>query len=235
LYVEVDRATAAAFGITPATVDQRALRLVRPAHRLDRLHPVEPVIASSWEAGPPRSQAVAPVPRLDSTCPRPVAARAGRSPSPPIRVGARGVGRRSRVKPPGAVPKPATVSFNLAPGRLPWARPVDAIAAAGRRTSDCPRGHGEQASRVPRSPFQALALGTSCFLILAAPSPRFLHHPGRALRGATSTRSRSSPPCPPPGVGRAAGPLMACHEDLGIIGIIGIILLIGHRGRRTRS
>ena len=39
----VDRATAARFGITLATHRQRALRRLRPAHRLDHLYAIEPV------------------------------------------------------------------------------------------------------------------------------------------------------------------------------------------------
>ncbi len=39
----IDRATASRFGITPATVDNALYELVRPAHRLDHLHAVQPV------------------------------------------------------------------------------------------------------------------------------------------------------------------------------------------------
>ncbi len=44
VYIEIDRPTAARFGITPATVGRQcAVRRVRPTHHLDDLHAVEPV------------------------------------------------------------------------------------------------------------------------------------------------------------------------------------------------
>ena len=42
-YVDIDRDTAARFGITAGDGRRRALRRLRPAHHLDHLHPVEPV------------------------------------------------------------------------------------------------------------------------------------------------------------------------------------------------
>ena len=48
--IVIDRATASRFGITPATVDNVALRCVRPAHHIDDLHAIEPVLASSWRS-----------------------------------------------------------------------------------------------------------------------------------------------------------------------------------------
>jgi len=114
----------------------------------------------------------------------------------------------------------ATVSFNLAPGASLGAA-VDAITAAGREI-------GLPASMASSFQGAALAfqasLANELFLILAALAAVYIIlgvlyesyvHPVTIL----ST-------LPSAGVGALLA-LMICREDLGIIGIIGIILLIG--------
>ena len=153
---------------------QRAVRRLRPAHRLDHLHPVQPV---------PRD----PGGRPGAAARRWTALNAIYLPSSPSthRPGAALGHRQRRASRPaplqishlGQFPA-TTISFNLAPGASLGAA-VDAIQQAEKR--DRPAGQlRHQPSRARRAAFQA-SLANELLLILAAIVDD-LHRAGRALR-----------------------------------------------------
>ena len=113
----------ARFGITPATDRQRALRFLRPAHRLDHLHQVEPVPRDPGS----RSGAA----ELAGVAERHLSALLGRQSTPvPLAVIAK---MREETAPLqiahlGQFPS-AMISFNLAPGAS-LGEAVDAIKQA---------------------------------------------------------------------------------------------------------
>jgi multidrug efflux pump len=214
VYVEVDRATAGRFGITPATVDNALYdsfgqRIVSTVFTQSNQYRV------ILEADPALQQSLQSLGSI--YLPSSVAA-SGQVPLSAI-ASVREESAPLAVNHLGQFPA-ATVSFNLAPGASLGAA-VDAIAAAGRDV-------GLPASMASSFQGAALAfqasLSNELFLILAALAAVYIIlgvlyesyiHPITIL----ST-------LPSAGVGALLA-LMACHEDLGIIGIIGIILLIG--------
>ena len=125
-YVQIDRADRGAVRDHPGDGRQCALRLVRAAHRLDDLHPVEPV------PGDPRSRsgnaAIAELARLDLSA---VLDRAnGQVPLSAIARVVRSRRAPLQIDHLGQFPS-ATVSFNLAPGAS-LGEAVDAIKQAER-------------------------------------------------------------------------------------------------------
>jgi multidrug efflux pump len=214
LYVEVDRATAGRFGITPATVDNALYdsfgpRIVSTVFTQTNQYRV------ILEADPALQQSVQSLASiylpssvaLGGEVPLSAIARVREQPAP------------LAINHLGQFPS-ATVSFNLAPGAS-LGTAVKAIAQAGRDI-------GLPASMT--SSFQGAALAfqaslrNELFLILAALATVYIIlgvlyesyiHPITIL----ST-------LPSAGVGALLA-LMMAGEDLGIIGIIGIILLIG--------
>jgi multidrug efflux pump len=197
VYVEVDRATAGRFGITPATVDNALYdsfgqRIVSTVFTQSNQYRV------ILEADPALQQSLQSLGSI--YLPSSVAA-SGQVPLSAI-ASVREESAPLAVNHLGQFPA-ATVSFNLAPGASLGAA-VDAIAAAGRDV-------GLPASMA--SSFQGAALA-AVYIILGVLYESYIH-PITIL----ST-------LPSAGVGALLA-LMACHEDLGIIGIIGIILLIG--------
>ena len=107
----IDRDTAGALRHHAGDDRQRALRCLRPAHRLDHLHPVQPVPRD------PRGRAR----RCSTRCSR--STRSICRPRPAQRPGA-AVGDRQRARADrrrcrstiSASSRPTTISFNLAPG-----------------------------------------------------------------------------------------------------------------------
>jgi multidrug efflux pump len=214
VYVEVDRATAGRFGITPATVDNALYdsfgqRIVSTVFTQSNQYRV------ILEADPSLQESLQSLGSI--YLPSSVAA-GGQVPLSAI-ASVREESAPLAVNHLGQFPA-ATVSFNLAPGASLGAA-VDAITAAGREI-------GLPASMASSFQGAALAfqasLANELFLILAALAAVYIIlgvlyesyvHPVTIL----ST-------LPSAGVGALLA-LMICHEDLGIIGIIGIILLIG--------
>jgi len=214
VYVEVDRATAGRFGITPATVDNALYdsfgqRIVSTVFTQSNQYRV------ILEADPSLQESLQSLGSI--YLPSSVAA-GGQVPLSAIAT-VREESAPLAVNHLGQFPA-ATVSFNLAPGASLGAA-VDAITAAGREI-------GLPASMASSFQGAALAfqasLANELFLILAALAAVYIIlgvlyesyvHPVTIL----ST-------LPSAGVGALLA-LMICHEDLGIIGIIGIILLIG--------
>ncbi len=160
----------AALGITAADGRRRALRRLRPAHRLDHLHPVQPV------PGDPGGRPALPAdradarPHLPAPAPAPADAALGR------RRGRRAARRRCRSPTLGQFPA-ATLSFDLAPGAS-LGDAVDAIQQAEQAIGLPTQLHHAvpgRRRRLPDSPRQRA-------LADAGGGDRGLHRAGRALR-----------------------------------------------------
>ena len=214
-YILIDRATAGALRHHPGDRRQRALRLVRPAHRLDDLHPVEPV------PGDPRSRSRRCSRSLSSLGSIYLPSSTATNGQVPLSAIAQVEEQTAplQINHLGQFPA-TTISFNLAPGAS-LGEAVDAIKQAEQDI-------GLPASMITTFQGAALAfqaaLGNELLLILAAIVTIYIVlgvlyesfiHPITIL----ST-------LPSAGVGALLA-LMIDGSDLSIIAIIGIILLIG--------
>ncbi len=213
-YLTIDRDTAGRFGVTPGNDRQRPVRCVRPAHRLDHLHSVEPT-PCDLEATPALQSSLTD---LDNIYLPSSTAAGGQVPlSALVKVSQR---RR---------PCRSITSANfLPPMSRSTSRPVLSLGAA----VDAVR-QAEADIRMPASIFTVMqgaalafqsALGNELFLILAAIVTVYIVlgvlyesyiHPVTIL----ST-------LPSAGIGALLA-LMVMGDDLGVIAIIGIVLLIG--------
>ena len=215
-FIDIDRDTAARLGVTAGHDRRRPLRRLRPADHLDHLHPVQPVPGdpggrpdAAADAGSARADLPAVVDR--AAAPTPLSAFATiESAAAPLQV--------NHV---GQFPA-ANLSFDIAPGRGPGRRRSTAIREAEKPRSGC-RTIVTTFPAGAANAFQA-SLGNELWLILAAIVTVYIVlgvlyesyiHPITIL----ST-------LPSAGVGALLA-LMLFGQDLGVIGIIGIILLIG--------
>jgi multidrug efflux pump len=204
--VDINRDTAGRLGLS-ADDRQRALRRLRPAHRLDHLHPVQP------EPRDPGSAA-----RLDH---RP--AGAGR-PAHPLAGGQRSAVHRRHDPHRGyAAGGGARAQFPAAIG-FDWPRRLAGLGRAGDRTDRTGHRHAARSTN-----FSGAASAFKSSLATSCADPRGdrggLYRAGRALESFVHPVTILST-LPSAGIGALLG-LWLTGSGLGVIGIIGIVLLIG--------
>ena len=207
----------ARLGITAGDDRQRALRRVRPAHRLDDLHPVQPVPRD------PRGRAATAARRRDSLDNLYVPRLGGGQPVPLSAIATRRASSRRRCRSTtSASSRRRPISFNLAPGAS-LGEAVDAIDAAAAARSAC------RASIATDFQGAALALPGVARQRAAADPGRGRHRLHRARRALRELHPPAHDPLDA-AVGRrrrAAGADARRQRPRASSRIIGIILLIG--------